>query len=439
LFPPALTVLDSVFACSIEDIRRCGFEFLKSVSLQFRRKAVPIVQRYLPFLQSSLAGSRDSALLASAIYTGYSLDLTLLGPVCDEICNLLRDGQYDGQKDALAALTRLASALSGSSSAPSLFDLVISAVETVTEPEILESAFESLRRVFKFCHRDDPSFFLERSVQVVARVTAGDIKFMGGRPAAACPALAPLVQPFMEFLGDIFAADPAGVGPVCESLLGWLATVKESDRFAVLGALSDAVEHCAVEERIVADLCGHIFANWKVFTDPDMQHNVASLMAVLVRKGQLQIAREALPIIAEWWRYGLCKKAGWEEMLANCASFFLTLAAADQDAVDDALAVAAMEKFPPVQSGETVNMAEALLAVAQRDDRPVRAAAAAAIARILTEEESVRERRKIPDVLMERIIDAFRIIMQEKSVRDPIVAAYRRKRAKVTVLLKIIE
>jgi hypothetical protein len=268
----------------------------------------------------------------------------------------------------------------------------------------------------------------------------GDVAIMNGRSAPECPALAPIIQPFMEFLGDVFAAGPSGVEPVCDSLLEWLTTVNETDRFSLIGALSDAVEYCPVEDRVISAMCNYFFANWRVFSDPDVQHNVASFMAMLVRTRpeHISTAREMLPIVTDWWRHGLCKRSGYEEMLVNCASFFLALVAVDSTSVDNALTIAAIGRFPPAQRGETTAMAESLLAVAQSSTTEIQAAAAAALARLLTEPKSVRDRRAIPESLMARILEAFRWLMAWDSIRHGIVASYQRKRTKAAALQELL-
>jgi hypothetical protein len=186
--------------------------------------------------------------------------LTLLKPVCSAIAQFLREGEHDGQKGALTSLARVARALAESPAAAELFELTATAVETFEETENLDAAFQALRRIFKFCYRRQQSFFLEKAVGLITKVMLGDIAIMNGRSAPVCPALAPLIQPLMGFLGDVFAAGPSGVEPVCDSLLEWLATVNETDRFSLIGALSDAIEYCPVEDCVISAICNYFSA-----------------------------------------------------------------------------------------------------------------------------------------------------------------------------------
>jgi hypothetical protein len=443
LFERSLALFHEALDFPNHDIRRTAFDFLNSISIQFQERSVSIVQPCVSFLQSvltrELTADCTSAPLTNAIDTGYSLDLTLLDPLSQAIAYFLRERDYDGQKEGVTALTRLARALTNAPVAAELFELTIAIVESCEESEILSAAFDPLRRVFKFCHQQQPALFFEKSMALISKVMAGKIALMQDRPAPECPAFASLVQDFMDFIGQVFAASPAGVDPVCDSLLQWLLVVADTDRFSVIGALTDAVEYCIVDDHVVAAVCEYVFANWRILNDPDVQQNVAYFMALLIRTRPHSVAvvREILPLVGEWWRNGLCKKSGYEEMLANCASFFLAFAAADADAVDDALAIAAIAKFPPAQAGETAAMAEALLAVTARP--AARPAAAEALARLLTETEAARQRRKLPDALIARIVAEFRALMAEQAIAEGVMALYRRKQTKAAALRALLE
>jgi hypothetical protein len=83
-------------------------------------------------------------------------------------------------------------------------------------------------------------------------------------------------------------------------------------------------------------------------------------------------------------------------------------------------------------------MASSLLTVAARPVWAVREASAAAIARFLTEQESLRKRRAVPDSTMATILNAFQALMADQGIRERVVAAYRGKRKKAALLMEIL-
>jgi hypothetical protein len=143
-----------------------------------------------------------------------------------------------------------------------------------------------------------------------------------------------------------------------------------------------------------------------------------------------------LPVITEWWNFGLCKKSGYEEMLANCSSFFLTYALADPEGIPEELIVRALERFPPADRAETVTMCESVLTIAAASGTSVamQAAIAKGIARLLTETEANKAKRKLDQAILGKLLELLRAIMANEQIAEQVLQEFRKYRTKLAQL-----
>jgi hypothetical protein len=384
-----------------------------------------------------------TVLETAAIYAGRSKDQTLIVETATVIMHFLKEGKYDEQLRGVQALGNAAPGMADLPLAAELYEQAIAVISTVEQPELVEAGLEALRRVFKFCRHQNPETYIAKTFEFVSAFVGGSITLLQGTPVADTPFGSSLLQSLMEFLGDLFAAAPVGIDGICEYLLCWLASATQSDQYAILGALTDAIEYCAVDDHTLSRLLQWLTEAVPRLTEPDSQHNSAYLLSLLLRKypQYREHAAAFLPIITEWWNFGLGKKSGYEDLLANCVSFFLAYACVNPAGIEEELLIRALAKFPPADMGESATACELLLSILKSGgiSGEFQAAIAEGVARLLTEPEGKRAKRKISEELMDEVREAFRGIMARVDIHGEILSEFQNKRSKLAEILAILE
>ncbi|KAH0792496.1 STE family protein kinase [Histomonas meleagridis] len=357
--PQIIQTLNQGLNSENDDVIQDCLMFLQTFSKAFKEKSVPIIQQFLHSLENLLHCHHNrpmsQTMMVTSFYTGYSKDITLLMPLCEIIDSFLNDfDSQEKQDDGCLAITYLSRVLSTSPYSIKFFQTIIGIIRRITEIELLETAFRSLKALYKRCHQFNPQIFMEESMKFLNDLFGGNITFLNGVPPYQVPKFSYLIDSLMEFISSIFISGQTNIEPICEYLLQWLQVANEEEMFSIIGSLCDAVEYCNIDSRITINICQFIIKFSNIIKNIDLQQNIAYFMSLILKKypQELELAKQILPFMIQWFENGKSKETGTQELLANIASFFLEFACLD-NSFDENLLIEAIKKFPPFDLGES--------------------------------------------------------------------------------------
>jgi hypothetical protein len=312
-------------------------------------------------------------------------------------------------------------------------------IRSHTEIDFLDEAMTAARRLFKFCRAQDPELFTTEALLFVGDFLRGEIQFLNGRLPHDFPGISDIVQPVMEFVGQVFAARPAGIDELCEHLLSWASVATQLEAFPIIGALGDAVEFCPISDELVTHFCRFITELAPRITDIDLQHTVSYIFGMLLRKfpREIGMGMEVLPVVMQWWNRGL-EKSGCEELVSNIASFFLSCEYVKRSTINEPLLVECVRKFPPDDIGETNTQIELLCFLTPDKSARFQLATAVAFSKLFTEGETENRKRKILPDLHERGMWLFRGLMENDEIRNDVISLYHKQKQKTARIIRFL-
>lgn len=459
LVPISIPTLEEAVAADEDDIMAAGYDFLRALAVTFRQQSIDIITPYVPNFIEKLKelsleadeSSNDEELSrininivrTAAVFSGFVKDNNLLEALIPAIISFITNDSFDKQNTACLAIINLAPGIKESGISKDLFTHVIHIIESEGESDLLETAFTALRKLFKHCHSIDDEFFFNSSFTIFNKFFSGEITYLENVPCTKSSKASPLIQCTMDFLGAIFKIGPSNVDEICKLLIDWICTLDESTMFPIFGALTDALDFCQLDPEIPAKIVEFVSSIATQISDPDLEHNIAYFMGIIIRKypQYLELVSTLRPVIDNWWNIGHTKDTGYQEILANIASFYLAYANLDQS-FDPNLLVGAFKLFPPADLQETETMCQLTIQLfnSRQFDQNVIFAVALAIIRLLTETDSmIYEKRKLSTEMVQSMHQLLKsLITTEPAIKDLILQEYSKKRSKLAKINSLL-
>ncbi|OHS95643.1 hypothetical protein TRFO_38241 [Tritrichomonas foetus] len=457
LIPQCQQTATEAFQTNNPDAISKSCDYLKSVAVTFKTRSIEIISPFVPFLGQALMNQsyQSVALVTASIYCGYSGDPTLTEPIIKILMDYLKDDnelelQICGC-EAVEDFARLLGKLSApennpnssnfGASAVELYQLVTNIIVTVEEAELINKAFCGARNLYKHCRMTNLLKFQELTGNFITKFLSGQIKYLNGQPPFNVPKMDLLMQDVMRFFGTFFKSKPQGVTPICLNLVEWMKQTAEKNIFSIIGALTDAIEFCQIDESVPIQMCSFIQSTANMINDPDLQQNISYFLGLLCRffSQQIGLVQQVMPSILNWWSRALSKKSGYKELLANIASFFLSYANLDEGFPENLL-IGAFNQFPPVDLLETATMCQSTIGLfSKRQPSPeVIVAAANALSRLFIESSANLEKRKIPEDVFVQTKNLFKSLMSNQQIMNTVFASYNSKKKKKEQLMKLL-
>jgi len=458
LIPVSMDIVTKSFNEKEADPVCYAFDYLKTMAVTFREDSISLISPFINEISDCLLSSNQTtrivseALIASSIYSGYSGDLTILEPICKTISNFLRSSKFEKHENACNAVTKLSRILKPSSDqelnstlmnhAKEFIDSIIKIAETADEIELVVAAFESLKRLFKYSRGFDEPYYVTSVINLFDKFFAGSLKILSGLHPSQSPFASQIVQASMNLIGSVFQMPMENPEPLCHEILSWCKSANEFDLFPLIGALSDALDFCCMESTIPTELCEFVLGIANSILDPDLEHNIAYFLGVIIRKypDLISVVSQLRPVVEKWWNTGLSKDNGYQEVLSNIASFFLSIATVDQS-FPSHLIVGSLKKFPPSDLKETETQCELIIRIINESPSSyeVKLETAKAFARLITEPVARRNERSIPTTLYEGVESCFKFIIQsDQSIQHQVVDIYSKNRPKKTQIMSYL-
>lgn len=426
-----------------------AFEFLKTIAVSFKERSVEIITPFLENLAGALTIDKYKMNAADtiSIYTGYSGDETMLDeqvnliPVVEEF---LKSDFLMEQKCGCMCITSLSHVLTKNPISLDFYKLVLEILVVKTEQELICQAFRAAKSLYKRCRsvdEENESQFIQLTYVFLEKLMSGDIAYLEGVSPSETPKMEAIVQDAMEFFGVFFKSNPENVTPICESLVEWMKGADEISIFPIIGALVDALEFCQIEESIPIEMCVFVQSSANEIKDPDLQQNVAYFLGVLCRMfpQQVELVHQVLPCVVNWWQRALAKKTGFQDVLSNIASFFLSYILLNQELADE-LVIGALRQFPPSDLPETETMCLSMASILEKLEvsKNIMIEIAVAFSRLFIESQAQIESRKISQEAFEHSVMAFKNLMQDEQIQNVVFEKYEKRKAKKQQLVDLL-
>lgn len=453
LLPPCTSLFEPLLKYENKEVVGTTAAALGTISEILKEQAVPLIQPVLALLlglievdgDGDTSGPADDALSAASCFATYSGNLELIAHLCGICLTFLKETEKPHLQDAACrALCRLGKS-EKIAEVPVIGDIYAQLVQMLLGPYDIEDVgriFGAAGLVFKRARRVNEQVFNEMAIQVIRRWLSESVN---GQNICQHPQLVTILDDVMIFMGRVLKTGISGADEICSVLLQAIPACGDNVKFCILGALTDAVEYCPVTEETVGNICQFVLSAAPTINETDFRQNTAYFVGMLIRKypQHIEIGRRFMPFIQQWWSSGLSKKSGHEELLVNCASFFLTYANADPTALSEEMFTAALKRFPPtVDVRETDSMLAMICSILQTRggafSERIHGEIALSLAKLFTEPEWKFMSRRIPSERVEIARQLLKTEMGNGQINNYVRSFFQKKRAKAAALEKAL-
>lgn len=324
-------------------------------------------------------------------------DLSLLEQVCNAMNSLLKSDSVEMMKDGCAQIPQIAAAIAEpteENKERSAFFLTHASKVVVEEidTDAVEVALEAITHLVKHCLSHNPEMMLQQCAELMKQIIDGDTALGAGDSPIQSVLQPELAQYIIEFFFEVLTAQDSVDSEMLQFCLNWMQQSAVAVD-PVIGQLSDLI----VKRPIPQELVGNVILFTKGLLESAnarIQQHVVTFLSRATRAflELQQIIAEFIPTCEVWFNDERGKD-GYGDVVANIASLFLAVPTTSEQFVVESLAL-----FPPSDVKETGFMAESVFARIQNGCSPAVAQAAAfAIAKLVTEPQSMSAKRKIAE------------------------------------------
>lgn len=193
----------------------------------------------------------------------------------------------------------------------------------------------------------------------------------------------------------------------------------EYDFSNALGALSECVANSTVSNSLIEQILSVTASLISEIENPMTIQNAVYLFNVVAQKSIQSVPKimEFIPRFQEWGMKAKSEEFGFQDVLGNIASLYLSIERAVPLQMPQELVIAALQEFPPSDIEETVNMCDAILKCFSDFGNEQRImelpALAEAIVRLICWNEELLKTAKIPEEIMNALIHLLIVLRQQ--------------------------
>ena len=452
---------------SSNDSFSCGTDFIKYLAASLKTEVTPIFKPFAEqFAQElkrgtpdddmeedqfeTLIGRQSNVLETVAILIGSCNIYELIPPYIAVTSIYLSSDEISMNIDGCDSIQRVSKALAPNPTfseelnqanclrVKQLTGLIISLILEANDIGLMESALDAIRKVFKHGFAHAPEELLAKNMELLQKIFAGEIVFLGGKALKECEKVSNILQSLMDYVGIVFQKGPQ-VTSLAEYLFGWLKEVKEYDFYPILGALIDAIEFCEIPD-LASQVCAFLISIAPQIAIPDIELNFCYCMSVILQKypSQLGLVQSLTPIFQQWYQVAKSKDSGYEELISNIGQVFLSLGALNPETPAEII-FEGLKTFPPDDQLDTENECQLILKLLERPQpNEIQLQAALGITRLLTASKSDLIKRKVPQEILSQMQGLLKQMASNPDFYAQMMAALknRLKKQALTNLLK---
>lgn len=418
--------------------------YLDTIACSFKTRSIPIIKPFVPHLSEAIQNEKFKLTAANtaSLYTGYSGDNTLIKDLVPLVIDLLKSEDEYQQSCGCSCSVSLSRSLTNDPISLDMFRLIIDILYKEKDQELFRNSLRACKSLFKRCRSVNEEQFTSITYEFLSKLMSGDVKLLDGEQPFASSKIENSIQEIMGFFGVFFQSKPDNATPICESLIEWMKGTNENNIFSIMGALTDALEFCQIDDSVPSEMCSFVLSSADSIKDPDLQQNVSYFLALLCRNfpQQIELVQQVMPSVINWWEKALSKKIGFQEVLANIASLFLSYAILDQT-FSEKLIVGALQQFPiTVDLLESETMCSSMITIIEKNNpsETILTETALAFSRLFIESQSQLESRKISQEVFDHSLAVFKQLMQNEQIQEVVFSRYQTRKAKKQQLIQLI-
>ena len=327
-----------------------------------------------------------------------------------------------------------------------LFQILHKTITTNDNPSLVSQA---LKPYMKLIHRADPTNeeeFHQQGMEVLSSFFNGQLPCMNEIPPLEGKTDHNLIVQIAFLITEILRfSNPEETEIIISQMLQILQIPSHLAAFAYIGAFSDAIKFGKLSSEHLQQLFEILPQLVEVAdTDPDLQHNIAFLLNVIIQSNPSLIndVSALIETIWGWFSSELQQGSGWQLFLSNAASLFLTIAVNNPSFSEEYL-ISAFSQFPPYDYKETSSMCQTIIrffSVRKEFSNELIGAASISIANLLLMQEADLTKRKITPELYGQMKNLLKTIVSQHEVATQFLhAQFQKSRAKMSKLSSILE
>ena len=269
---------------------------------------------------------------------------------------------------------------------------------------------------------------------IVEQIVNTTIPFLQEKPLIENGAKSLIFPSFCTFCAQLIDCASPCTNDICTFLLQWFEVDDELDHLEVSKPLLSVVKSQVVSQEVMQQVFDKITGDIAEANDPNYQQNIAFFLNLLVQHHTAMIPEivTAIPSIEEWYQKAQSEKFGYQDLLANIGSLYLSIAAR-ADGFDQQKIIEGIEQFPPYDVSETATMVNNLLILNQKGalQGQLSEAAALGIARFIVWDDDNVEKSEVPEEQSASLIQIFKtIVSQNHSILGTLERLYSKMRPK---------
>ena len=230
-------------------------------------------------------------------------------------------------------------------------------------PHTVSDALQPYTKLVKHACNRNKELFVSKSYEVLEAFFDGNLPSLGGVKPLEGRSDYVLMTNIAYLLTEIVRIpNREGVDQLCQCMLQILQVEGHMAAYSFLAAYSDAISYDTCSPEMTAALFEIIPSLVESTQEPDLQQNICFLLNILVKKnqGMLEDIMGFFPTVWEWFSTGLQQDNGYQGLVSNAASLFMTLAVLNPAFPDEAIE-AAFTQYPPYDTSETKPMTDMIL------------------------------------------------------------------------------
>lgn len=311
------------------------------------------------------------------------------------------------------------------------------------EPKMLlfiRDCFDAASKFIQMAEEQTPNY-IALGNEVVVSVMTTQITFLNEKPLIESGAATFVFTSFCTFCANLLELSSEISNDIVAYLLQWYAKDDELAHFEVSKAFIATLKSTAVSPEVTEQILTAVSNDIANASEPSLQQNIVYFLNLLVQKHENMVdsVLSFIPPINQWYMNAKQEKFGYQDLLANIGSLYLTLAVRRQ--LEDMYINAALEEYPPYDTSEAMTMSQniILLAKANKLNGPLAEQAALAIARFIVWDDDKVEKADIDEQTKNALIILLKAIVgKNPAILQTLERLYSKMRQKFRKISAIL-
>ena len=381
---------------------------------------------------------RSEALYTCCLVAKKTKDSNLasdLQPLCCEAITLKEPSIYDIRSSVFI------SKLLGPEDAKQLFLTIVDFCKETNDSRAASEAIKPIVDFIKSENQQNAECFQTKAFELLFSFIQGNLKFMTG-PLLSGKCDMILMTNIAYLISYLVSIPSDYIDQICKFMLEIIQRPDEPSLYSFIGAYSDAILYETASNEMVQALLQLIPNLVEEAQDPESQQNLSYLFNILVQKQPsiIQDIQSFIPKVWGWYENGKNQETGYQYLISNVASFFLTLYANGGE-IDETKLNAALSEIPPFDVQETTKMiANAITILQNRNNsfETIKIVSRSFSDLLLMNEENLQI-RKLNKEDLSNIANCLKQLVQSNSnILIDLKSRYSKSKSKLNRLLKLL-